>query len=147
MVQPGRKRWIATSIAIVGVLLVGIALFTKSCWYPSGSRQGRVASAFARALVAGRYDDAHRFLSKKLASEIDVPKLREQYESMVAYGERPATDAAVVGAMDYWPDKQPGDIDGPMPRSGVKGSPEAVDESVAEEDGKEVIRVLEWGRP
>ena len=145
--RPGRRRWIAASVAILGVLLVGIALLTKSCWHPAGSRQGQVASAFARALVAGRYDDAHRFLSRELASEIDVAKLREQYESMVAYGERPATSVAVVGAMDYWPDKQPGDVGWAYAAIWGEGFSEAVTVTVAEEDGKDVIRVLEWGRP
>src|SRR6188508_3153362 len=108
--QSGRRKWITAVVAILGVLLLGTALLTRSCWNPGGSRQGQVATAFARALAAGRYDEAHRFLSAKLASEMDVAELRKQYESMIEYGKGPATDVVLVLAMDYWPDKQPGDV-------------------------------------
>ena len=49
--------------------------------------------------------------------------------------------------MDYWPDKQPRDIGWAYAAIWGEGFSEAVTVTVAEEEGKEVIRVLEWGRP
>jgi len=66
---------------------------------------------------------------------------------VVAYSERPATDVAVVAAMDYWPDKQAGDVGWAYAAIWGEGFSEAVTVTVAEEGGRDVIRVLEWGRP
>lgn len=142
-----RGRWIgAVAAASIGVL-IGAALLTRSCWNPSGSRQGRVAAAFARALASGRYEEAHRLLSRKLASESDVAELRRQYESMIGYGEGPATNVMVMFAMDHWPDEQSGDVGWAHVAIWGEGFSEAVTVVVADEEGRAVIRVLEWGRP
>ncbi len=138
-------------VAIPATLLIGglivAALATKSCWYPAGSRQGKVAGAFARALAAKQYVQAHGFLAKDLAARIDVATLGKQYEDMVSYGSGPATDVIVIFAMDHWPDKRPGDIGWAYAAISGPDFSEAVTVTVADEGGKAVIRQLEWGRP
>ena len=86
-------------------------------------------------------------LSADLASELDVAKLRSEYEGMIAYGRGPATQVRVVIAMDYWPGKQPGDIGWAYTAISGDSFTEAIAVTVAEEKGRAVIRAVEWGRP
>jgi hypothetical protein len=147
-----RRRWtVAAAVAIPAGLLIGtiaiVAVATRSCWNPAGSRQGKVAAAFARALASEQYELAHRLLSRTLASQLDIATLRNEYESMIQYGRGPATDVRVMVALDYWPDKQRGDIGWAYASIAGEDFSEGVTVTVAEEGGNAVIRELEWGRP
>ena len=146
------RRWLV--VALVGVpaacllaFAIIVAAMTRSLVAPSASRQGEVAAGFARALVAHRYDQAHGMLSTSLAAHTPPEALRRAYESMIDYGDGPATDVRVVIVLDYWPDKLPGDVGWAYAAIWGPEFNEAVSVIVARENGRDVIRHLEWGRP
>jgi hypothetical protein len=150
-VKSSNRRLMAAFVGITASCLVGVlvlaAAVTRSCLVPSASRQGQVAAEFARALASNHYDQAHSFLSASLGSMTPVAALRREYEAMTGYGGGPATDVRVIIVLDYWPDKLPGDIGWAYAAISGVGFSEAVTVIVARENGKAVIRQLEWGRP
>jgi hypothetical protein len=150
-VKTSNRRWLVAALWIPATCLIGImvvaASLTRSCWVPSASRQGQVAAEFARALASNRYAHAHSLLSASLASRIPVATLQRDYEQMIDYGGGPATDVRVIIVLDHWPDKLPGDIGWAYAALSGQGFSEAVSVVVAHENGKAVIRQLEWGRP
>ena len=131
---------------LLGIVVVAAAT-TRSCWVPSASRQGEVAIEFANALAAKRYDHAHGMLSTSLAARLPLATLKSTYERMVDYGDGAVKDVRVIIVMDYWPDKQPGDIGWAYVAMSGANFSEAVTVVVAQENGKSVIRQIEWGRP
>jgi hypothetical protein len=131
---------------LVAIVIIAAAM-TRSCWAPSASRQGRVAAEFARALASNRFDQAHGLLSTSLGASTPVEALQRQYVSMISYGEGPATDVRVMVVLDYWPDKRPGDVGWAYAAISGADFSEAVTVVVAHENGRDVIRQLEWGRP
>lgn len=150
-VKSSNRRWLVAVLGIPAAFLIGVmvvaATVTRSCWAPSASRQGQVAAEFARALASNRYDQAHNMLSASLASRIPVATLQRDYEEMIDYGKGAATDVRVIIVLDYWPDKLPGDVGWAYAAISGEGFSEAVTVVVAHENGKAVIRQLEWGRP
>jgi hypothetical protein len=114
---------------------------------PGETRQGKVGLAFARALAARQFEQAHQLLSTSLASRYSVEKLRSEYEGMVSYGNGPATVVEVVTVMDDWPARQAGDVGWAYVAIVGDDFSEAVTVTVAEESGKLVIRDVQWGRP
>lgn len=146
------RRWLV--VALVGIpaacllaFVIMVAAMTRSFWAPSASRQGEVAAEFARALAAHRYDQAHGMLSTSLAVRTPAEALQREYESMIEYGDGPATDVRVIVVLDYWPDKAPGDVGWAYAAIWGPEFNEAVSVIVARENGRDVIRHLEWGRP
>jgi hypothetical protein len=68
---------------------------------------GRVALAFARALVAGEFEKAHQMLSPPLRDEFPPARLKQEYQDMFSYaGETGATDFDVIGASQEWLEKE-----------------------------------------
>ena len=146
--KPSRRRSTYAALAAIPLAcLVGIALLTRSCWQPSSTTQGRVALEFARALDAGRYEDAHRLLAADLARELTPAKLKENYEGMIAYGPGPARSVVLLFALGYRPDSRPEDIGWAYVAIVGDDFSEAVTVVVSREDGRPVVREIEWGRP
>ena len=106
-----------------------------------------MALEFARALDAGRYEDAHRLLAADLARELTPAKLKENYEGMIAYGGGPARYVFVLYALGYRPDSRPEDIGWAYVVIAGDDFSEAVTVVVSREDGRAVVREIEWGRP
>ena len=108
---------------------------------------GRVAMAFAQAIVGGDYTRAHQMLSKQLAERSSPSDLAAAYERMVAYGVGLAVAVRVMGTLRDWADRRDGDIGWAYVGIDGRGFSEAVAVVVASQDAKPVIRELEWGRP
>ena len=109
-----------------------------------------VAVGFASALLRGDFDDAHRFLSQKLARELPPETLREKFFAMFCgYTDETPTKVHFDEefCLEEWPAKQAGDLGSAY--VGLLGDDvvEAVTPIVAMEDGRLVIRQIEWGRP
>jgi hypothetical protein len=112
-----------------------------------------IAVEFTRALIEGRFVDAHRLFSRQLRKEVSLAELEYRYRNMAAYDEGIFTQFEEMEGRDEWPDKQPGDvrwayvsITGKSARHAGLIS-EAVQVVVASEENQPVIRFLEFGRP
>ena len=111
------------------------------------STQAKVALTFARALVEGRYADAHAMLTPELAAEQTAGELGAVYEDMISIGDGPPEVVEGVTTLDEWPDKEPGDIGWAYVAIYGDGFSEAVAVVVTEHEGQPAIRYIEWGRP
>ncbi|MBX3697596.1 MAG: hypothetical protein R3F08_13585 [Dokdonella sp.] len=106
-----------------------------------------VAVAFARALVDGRFSDAHSMLSSGFRAAVDPDRIRNNYDEMIEYGEGPPTVVKLMSTMEQWPDKQSHDLGWAYVSISGDDFSEAVTVVLEQEAGKPVIRQLEWGRP
>ena len=105
------------------------------------------ATEFAAALIAGRFTDAHGMLSRAARKQWPVSKIEDAYKRMTAGIESSLDHVGVLDVMEDWPDKGPADmawlcisLEGP-------GGGEAVTVEVQLEEGRPVIRKINWGRP
>lgn len=110
---------------------------------------GKLGFAFAQSIVNGEYATAHTMLSKTLRREVRPQDLASRYKEMIEYGEGPPDLIEVINvdSMDGWPSKQGRDVGWAYVAICGDGYSEAISVVVAEEDGREVIREVEWGRP
>jgi hypothetical protein len=107
----------------------------------------KVAADFASALIAGRFDTAHQMLSSAAKREWPAALLEETYSEMVEYFESPPEMVQVVQSMSEGPAIEPGDIGWAYAAIIGDEESEAVSVVVFAEDGRNVIRSIEWGRP
>ena len=114
---------------------------------PSETPNTELAMNFARALVAGDYPRAHGFLSAGLKASKTAEQLGAEYAEMISYGEGAPDILQVMTTMDDWPDKRPSDTEWVYVAMANDTYSEAVTVVVAQEDGRLVIRSIEWGRP
>jgi hypothetical protein len=108
---------------------------------------GQVAAAFARALVDGDFDKAHGLLTSKARKDWPAGDLRRSFQEMIEYLESPPTRVQVTNEMSDWPGRQPGDIGWAYASIEAEDGAEAVTVVVASEDGRPLVRSIEWGRP
>jgi hypothetical protein len=114
---------------------------------PSDTPNTEVAMNFARALAAGDYPRAHGLLSASLKASRTAEQLGAEYAEMISYGEGAPDILQVMTTMDDWPDKRLGDTEWVYVAMANNTYSEAVTVVVAQEDGRLVIRSIEWGRP
>lgn len=110
---------------------------------------GKLGLAFAQAVVSGEFAKAHAMLSKALRQEMQPQDIEASYNAMIEYGEGQPDQIEVINIdnMDGWPSRQEQDLGWAYIAICGDGYSEAVSVVVAEEEGREVIRLLEWGRP
>lgn len=108
---------------------------------------GKVAAAFAEALVARDFAGAHQMLSAGARTEWTPAALEAAYTKMVEYFEGPASFFQVTVVMSDWTGKIPGDVGWAYAAIAGDIASEAVTVVVHDEDGRHVIRSIEWGRP
>lgn len=108
---------------------------------------GKLAAEFAAALVAGRFDEAHNMLCASARNSWPVAALEEAYAEMVGYFESPPTLVQVMEVMTDWPDKKPQDIGWAYTAIAGDDESEAVTVVIKSENGANLIRSIEWGRP
>lgn len=114
---------------------------------PRDSDQGKVALKFAKALVTGDYDTAHKMLSAELREQLSLSELQKTYEKMIEYGRSSPYFIDVMSILDDWSSKQKEDIGWAYVAISGDGYGEAVSVVVTQEDEKSLIREIEWGRP
>ena len=110
---------------------------------------GKLGFAFAQAVVNGEFAAAHALLSDSLRQQMRPQDLESSYYAMIEYGEGPPNliEVIQVDEMHGWPSRQDGDVGWAYVAICGDGYSEAVSVVVAEEAGREVIRMVEWGRP
>src|SRR5687767_1232646 len=110
---------------------------------------GKMALAFAQALVDRDFEAARMLLSGSLREEWSARRLEEKLTEMVAYGEGPPDQAEVINIDDMrgWPTRQDSDIGWAYVAICGDGFNEAVSVIVSNEEYQAVIRNIEWGRP
>ncbi|MBV5260720.1 hypothetical protein FLX56_20095 [Synechococcus moorigangaii CMS01] len=109
-----------------------------------GSSPISIALNFAQALVQGQFELARRLLAPTLQQQYSTSHLQRIFTEMLAYGDGPPTDVAVVATMTDWPEKQPADWGWVYVSIAGDGYGEAVTVIVGRD---RLIRALEWGRP
>lgn len=72
---------------------------------PSESPQGKIALEFAKKIVAGDFDVAHRVLASALSRRVSPAQLQAEYEKMIEYGDGPPDFVGVMNILDEWPAK------------------------------------------
>jgi hypothetical protein len=104
---------------------------------------------FAKALVGGEFDAVRAMLSGALADEWPSSRLEQVFAEMIEYGDGPAdhVEAIRVESMAGWPARESSDLGWAYVAICGDGFNEAVSVVVADEEGRAVIRDLEWGRP
>ncbi len=130
-------------------LVLALGVLMGGCQHQvDQSGQGEAALRFARALSAGRYEEAQRFLSKDLAVRMPVAKIRQRHEEMVSQGEgRRASIVQVMEVSDRWPGREAGDVGWAYVAIAGDSFSEGIAVIVSEESGRSLIRDIEWGRP
>lgn len=116
---------------------------------PNNTTAGKLGFAFAQAVVSGEFAAAHALLSDGLRQQMRPQDLESSYYAMIEYGGGPPDliEVIQVDDMHEWPSRQEQDIGWAYIAICGDGYSEAVSVVVAEEGGREVIRMVEWGRP
>ncbi len=105
------------------------------------------AKTFAEALAKGDFDGAHTLLSADAKLIFPPTELENRYRRMTEYGTGPAADVQVIQELASWPDRQPDDVGWAYVAISGATFSEAVTVIVSRENGEDVIRSIEWGRP
>ncbi len=106
---------------------------------------GKVALEFATALANGKSEDAYQLLSASISEEWSPSTLQKTYEEMIEYFDTPTNYIHVeVVTTDGL---EPQDIGWAYTSIGYDGGGEAITVIVCNEQGKHLIREIEWGRP
>jgi hypothetical protein len=108
---------------------------------PTESKQKEFALTFAKSLVAGDYESAHKMLSASLREELSLTQLKQTYEEMVDYFDNPINDIEIG---DGWQDD---DIFWTYVSISCDGEFEAVTVAMSQESEDIVICKIDWGRP
>lgn len=105
----------------------------------------RVATEFATKLIHGKYAGAHLLLSADARADWPPSALREAYQDLVDWV-GPAPDRIEVARLVRdWDYREDGDL--ALVCLLLHGSEsEGLGVTVSREDGREVIREVEWGR-
>ena len=109
----------------------------------------RVAEQFGRLLAQGDYAAAHSLLTEGARGAHSPDDLKQAVEEMIAIGDGPITDVALVSEciLADWPDKQDSDVGYVYVALTGDGFCEAVTVTLTREADEIRIRELEWGRP
>lgn len=113
----------------------------------SQTPHGKAAFEFASALLARNFADAQQLLSAAAKKELSAAELEATYSNMIEYFEKPPTFIQVMNTLEDWPAKQPGDIGWAYVAISGESESEAVAVIVCAENGKHLVRNIEWGRP
>lgn len=105
------------------------------------------ANRFAEALAKGDFDRAHGLLCASAKLMFPPAELKNRYRRMTDYGTGPATEVQVIQELASWPDRQPDDVGWVYVAISGATFSEAVTVIVSRENGDDVIRNIEWGRP
>jgi hypothetical protein len=114
---------------------------------PEDSPHGKIAFKFASLLFNGDFDSAYQMLSKSAQAEWSSATLATTYNEMVEYFQGEVIEVQVITTLEDWPDKQPDDIGWAYAAIIGDGDSEAVTVVACNEDGRDVVRSIEWGRP
>ncbi len=96
-------------------------------------------------LANGKFEDAYQLLSASIREEWMETTLQETYEEMIEYFDTPTNyihvEAVTTDGME------PQDIGWAYTSIAYDGGGEAITVIVCNEQGKQLIREIEWGRP
>ena len=110
------------------------------------SEQVVLAELFSKALTKGEFDEAHALLTRAAKQALSVSELRKRYKEMTDYG-GPVIHVEAMQDTTTWPGKERDDIAWVYVAISGDSFAEAVSVVIAHEDGQELIRSVEWGRP
>jgi hypothetical protein len=111
---------------------------------PTESKQKEFALTFAKSLVTGDYESAHKMLSASLREELSLTQLKQTYKRMVSYF---ATSPDYIELIDpVWRYENSEDLWAYV-SIGDDGHLEAVTVVMTQESEDIVIRKIDWGRP
>jgi hypothetical protein len=105
------------------------------------------AENFARALMGGKFDEAHGMLTPEQRKRLPPSALKSEYDSMLANNPGPAKHVEVMQTLDVWPGKNRDDAGWAYVAIAGDSFSEAVSVVVARTDAGLAIRSIEWGRP
>ena len=111
--------------------------------------EGQLAKKFAQRLLEARFAEAHTLLSRDAQTEWPVAKLEKTYKDMVGYFLNPPRRVMPTMTMQpwQWPDSHPNDVAWVYTAIEAEGDNEGIVTIISKENGADVIRWLEWGRP
>jgi len=122
------------------------AKITVSCQPNMKSAQVVLAERFSKALTKSEFDEAHAMLTRAAKQAISASELRRRYKEMTDDG-GPVTRVEAMQDTSTWPGKERDDVAWVYVAISGNSFAEAVSVVVAREDGQELIRSVEWGRP
>jgi len=116
---------------------------------PQNSPQGIIGLKFANLLIQNDFEGAYKLLSANLKAEFTPELLKQNYHSMIEYGESPVNLAQVINILNEWgyPEQKPEDIGWAYVAIVGTGWSEAVSVIVTAEASEHLISHIEWGRP
>ena len=117
---------------------------------PEETPHGAVALAFAKAVAKNQYDLAHSMLSRTLQASTSANQIAEDYAAMIGWYECPPENLPELEVIKVT-DEQGSGLESGTEWVYVSMSNdyycEAVSVIVAQQEGRSVIREIDWGRP
>lgn len=105
------------------------------------------AAQFGSALTEKDFALAHSMLCQSLQEKLSIENLKQEFESMISYGEGLSENVDVMEAFEDWPAKQQNDIGWAYVAITGQDFSEAVSLTISYENGQARVREIEWGRP
>ncbi len=106
-----------------------------------------LAAQFGSALTKKDFVLAHSMLCQSLQENLSPENLKQEFESMISYGEGLSGNVDVMEAFEDWPAKQHNDIGWAYVAITGQNFSEAVSLTINNENGQTRVREIEWGRP
>jgi hypothetical protein len=105
------------------------------------------ALTFGWCIVRKEWEAARNLLCSVLRSSTTARSLEEEVSDMIEYTEDVLTRAEIITDMEDWPNKEEDDIGWAYVALSGDSFSEAATVIIKLEDGRMVIRSIEWGRP
>jgi hypothetical protein len=106
-----------------------------------------LATQFGSSLTKKDFALAHSMLCQLLQEKLSPESLKQEFESMISYGEGLLENVDVMEAFEDWPAKQQNDIGWAYVAITGQNFSEAVSLIISNENGQARVREIEWGRP
>jgi len=110
------------------------------------SAQVVLAERFSKALTKSEFDEAHALLTGAARQTLSASELRRRYKEMTDECGQ-ITHVEAMQDTSTWPGKERDDVAWVYVAISGDSFAEAVSVVIAREDGQELIRSVEWGRP
>jgi hypothetical protein len=105
------------------------------------------SAQFGSALTKKNFVLAHSMLCQSLQEKLSPEDLKQEFESMISYGEGLSEKVDVMESFEDWPAKQQNDTGWAYVAITGQNFSEAVSLTINIENGQTRVRDIEWGRP
>jgi len=142
-----KQRAIVAALCMVAIVFTGCSKEERKMSSGSAFDYRQIALEFAKSLAAREYPKAYEMTDQEYRKRTSIEQLRTAFEAIVPTDWGPMGAIEVGQTMTSWPGKQPADLGWAYVSIGGNVYSEAVTVVVTSENGKAMIRQVEFGRP